>query len=156
MQAQPRNTWLATTWSKAFPHSCPLWHLPPSQIHPNTGTLSYHRIAVPHFGHFDAGATIDTSSGIRKMQTFRKLPITIPNRNTKMTIATVQRKALRRRFWSAQDSHRFQSQARPFSPICHTQPLLSRCLCALCALCGKSLSVQADAAVLNRAVSNVV
>ena len=30
---------------------------------------------VPHFGHADAGMTIDLRSGIRTMQTFRKLPM---------------------------------------------------------------------------------
>jgi len=55
-------------------------HFPRNRSHPNTGTLSVHWIAVPHFGQREPGEIIETSSGIRVMQTFRKLPITIPNR----------------------------------------------------------------------------
>src|SRR5947209_19603175 len=61
-------------------------HLPRSQSQPKTGTLSYHLIGVAHFGHLEAGATMETSSGMRRMQTFRKLPITMPKRKTKMMI----------------------------------------------------------------------
>src|SRR5215472_3556075 len=55
-------------------------HFPRSQNHANTGTLSDHLMAVPHFGQREPGEIIEISSGIRVMQTFRKLPITIPNR----------------------------------------------------------------------------
>src|SRR5258708_20610714 len=58
----------------------------PRHTQPNTGTLSYHLMGVSHRGHREPGATIDTSSGIRAMQTFRKLPITNPN--TKMKAMT--------------------------------------------------------------------
>src|SRR5579859_3753501 len=61
-------------------------HLALSHIHPNTGTLSYHLMGVLHRGHRDPGATIDTSSGIRVMHTFRKLPITNPNAKTNAVI----------------------------------------------------------------------
>ena len=43
--------------------------------------LSYGAIAFPHLGQLDAGVTMDLSSGIRRMQTFRKLPMTRPNKN---------------------------------------------------------------------------
>jgi hypothetical protein len=39
-------------------------------------------------GQRDPGATMDISSGIRVMQTFRKLPITSPKRKKKMEIMT--------------------------------------------------------------------
>jgi len=58
-------------------------HLPRSHSHPNTGTLSYALIGVLHWGQRDLGETMDISSGIRVMQTLRKLPITIPNRKMK-------------------------------------------------------------------------
>ena len=65
-------------------------HFPLSQVHPKTGTLSYGLIAVPHFGQRDPGEIIEMSSGIRVMQTFRKLPMTIPNRKKNMpAMATV-------------------------------------------------------------------
>jgi hypothetical protein len=40
-------------------------------------------VGVWSWGHREAGATMEKSSGIRKMQTFRKLPITMPNRKMK-------------------------------------------------------------------------
>ena len=58
-------------------------HLPRSQSQPKIGTLSYQFMSVWHRGHREAGATMETSSGIRKMQTFRKLPITMPKRKMK-------------------------------------------------------------------------
>jgi hypothetical protein len=58
-------------------------HFPRSQNHANTGTLSYGLIGVLHRGHRDPGETIDTCSGMRVMHTFKKLPITIPNRKKK-------------------------------------------------------------------------
>jgi hypothetical protein len=45
-------------------------------------------IGVLHFGHRDPGEIIEISSGIRVMQTFRKLPITIPNRKKKIPTMT--------------------------------------------------------------------
>jgi hypothetical protein len=59
-------------------------HFPRSHSQANTGTLSYGLMAVPHCGHRDPGVTMEMSSGIRVMQTFRKLPTIIPNRK-KMT-----------------------------------------------------------------------
>lgn len=44
--------------------------------------LSYARIAWLHFGHAEAGSTIDFPLGIRRMQTLRKLPMIKPKRNT--------------------------------------------------------------------------
>ncbi len=50
----------------------------------STGILSYGRMGAPHFGHADAGITIDFRCGMRMMQTFRKLPINSPKMNTNM------------------------------------------------------------------------
>jgi hypothetical protein len=47
-----------------------------------TGMLSYGAIAFPHFGQLDAGRTMDLSAGMRRMQTFRKLPMIKPSKNT--------------------------------------------------------------------------
>ena len=58
-------------------------HFALSHIHPNTGTLSYHLMGVMQRGHREPGATIDKSSGIRAIHTFRKLPITNPNKKMK-------------------------------------------------------------------------
>src|SRR6202034_3131652 len=55
-------------------------HLPPSSSQLTTGMLSHGLIAAPHFGQAEAGSTTDFRSGIRTMHTFRKLPITRPNR----------------------------------------------------------------------------
>jgi hypothetical protein len=49
--------------------------------------LSYGRIGAPHFGHADAGITIDFRSGMRSMQTFRKLPMISPKQNTNTPIS---------------------------------------------------------------------
>ena len=51
-----------------------------------TGILSYERIAAPHFGHAEAGKTMDFPSGMRTMQTFKKLPMMSPNRKIKTAI----------------------------------------------------------------------
>jgi hypothetical protein len=67
-------------------------HLPFSQSQPKTGTLSYQFIGVWHRGQREPGATMERSSGMRKMQTFRKLPITNPS--TKMKAMT--------KMWAAQ------------------------------------------------------
>jgi hypothetical protein len=40
-------------------------------------------MGVPQRGQRDPGDTMEISSGIRVMQTFRKLPTTIPNRKKK-------------------------------------------------------------------------
>ena len=58
-------------------------HLPRSKSQLKTGTLSYQFMGVWHRGHREAGATMEKSSGIRKMQTFRKLPITMPKKKMK-------------------------------------------------------------------------
>jgi hypothetical protein len=63
-------------------------HFPRSHSQANTGTLSYGLIGVSHLGQRDPGEIIDISSGIRVMQTFRKLPITSPKRKKKMEIMT--------------------------------------------------------------------
>jgi hypothetical protein len=48
-------------------------------------------IGVPHFGQREPGKTIDFSSGIRVMQTFRKLPMIVPKRKINMdTMTTVE------------------------------------------------------------------
>jgi hypothetical protein len=40
--------------------------------------LSQGRMDLPHFGQWEAGKTMDFPSGIRQMQTLRKLPIAAP------------------------------------------------------------------------------
>lgn len=61
-------------------------HLPRSQSQPRMGTLSYGLIGVWHRGQRELGETTESPSGMREMHTFKKLPITIPNRKkTKMT-----------------------------------------------------------------------
>jgi hypothetical protein len=57
-------------------------HFPPRMSQLRTGMLSYGAIAFPHFGQLDAGRTMDLSAGMRRMQTFRKLPMTKPSKNT--------------------------------------------------------------------------
>jgi hypothetical protein len=57
-----------------------LRHLPRKINQLSTGTLSYGFTALPQFGQREPGETIDTPAGIRVMQTFKKLPITSPNR----------------------------------------------------------------------------
>jgi hypothetical protein len=58
-------------------------HLPRNQSHANTGTLSWGLIGVEQRGHREPGETMDIPSGMRVMHTFKKLPITIPNRKKK-------------------------------------------------------------------------
>jgi hypothetical protein len=41
-------------------------------------------MALPHFGQWEAGKTMDFPSGIRQMQTLRKLPIMAPKTNATM------------------------------------------------------------------------
>jgi hypothetical protein len=43
--------------------------------------LSYAAMGLPHLVQLEAGSTMDLSAGIRRMQTFRKLPISKPNKN---------------------------------------------------------------------------
>src|SRR5579864_3360986 len=57
-------------------------HLPPRKIQLRTGMLSYGAIAFPHFVQLDEGRTMDLSAGMRRMHTFKKLPMTNPSRNT--------------------------------------------------------------------------
>jgi hypothetical protein len=45
-------------------------------------------MGVEHRGHLEPGVTMDNSSGMRVIHTFKKLPITIPNRKKK-TLTTV-------------------------------------------------------------------
>jgi hypothetical protein len=40
---------------------------------------------LPHFGQWEAGKTMDFPSGIRQMQTLRKLPTTAPKMNAIMS-----------------------------------------------------------------------
>src|SRR5947207_11352189 len=60
-------------------------HFPLNHSQPSTGTLSYHLMSVSQRGHREPGNTMDNSSGIRMMQTFRKLPMTSPNRKANTT-----------------------------------------------------------------------
>jgi len=56
-------------------------HFPPRISQLKTGILSYAAIGFPHLVQLDAGKTIDFSAGIRSMHTFKKLPMTRPNKN---------------------------------------------------------------------------
>src|ERR1700761_4561768 len=58
-------------------------HFPRSRSQLTTGMLSYALISLPHFGHAEAGMTIDLPPGMRRMQTFRKLPMMSPKTNAK-------------------------------------------------------------------------
>jgi hypothetical protein len=58
-------------------------HLPRSQSQPKMGTLSYGLMGVRQRGQRELGATMLKPSGMREMHTFKKLPITIPNRKKK-------------------------------------------------------------------------
>ena len=53
-------------------------HRPRSQSHDRIGTLSYQAIGVRQCGQRDAGETTERSSGMRWMQTLRKLPTEAP------------------------------------------------------------------------------
>jgi hypothetical protein len=44
-----------------------------------TGTLSYHAIGLPHWGHIDRPETTSPFLGSLCLTTFKKLPITQPN-----------------------------------------------------------------------------
>ena len=54
-------------------------HLPRRRSQLRTGTLSYGLIGEPHSGQRDCSDTMDSPAGIRRIQTFRKLPISSPN-----------------------------------------------------------------------------
>jgi len=82
-------------------------HFPRSHSHPSTGTLSYGLIGVEHRGQRDPGETMEMSSGIRVMQTFRKLPTIIPSRKKK-AMTTV-----------------CPATPRPLFSICHTHSAAS-------------------------------
>src|SRR3989442_8995378 len=84
-------------------------HFPRNHIHANTGTLSYGLIAVLHRGQREPGVTLEISSGIRVMQTFRKLPTIIPNRKKKTVMMTTVCTAT----------------PQPLFSICHTRPTAS-------------------------------
>ena len=53
-------------------------HLPPSASQLMTGTLSYGLMRVAQCGQRERGDTMDVPSGIRVMQTLRKLPTMSP------------------------------------------------------------------------------
>ena len=84
-------------------------HFPRSHNHANTGTLSYGLMGVMQRGQRDPGETMEMSSGIRVMQTFRKLPTMIPNRKNKTVMMTTVCPAT----------------PRPLFSICHTHPTAS-------------------------------
>src|ERR1700739_3406710 len=58
-------------------------HFPRRRNHPKTGMLSYGLMGVPQRGQREAGETMETPSGMRVIQTFKKLPMTMPNRKKK-------------------------------------------------------------------------
>ena len=51
------------------------------------GILCHHKSLCPHFGHFEAGKTIDSLLNALKMTTFKKLPIHSPIMKTNNSIA---------------------------------------------------------------------
>ena len=57
-------------------------HLARRQRKLKSGIFSYHLILCPHFGQCDGAVITDSPSGIRHMQTLRKLPIQHPTQNT--------------------------------------------------------------------------
>ena len=102
--------------------------------------MSYHFIAVWHRGQRELGATMDMSSGMRRMQTFRKLPITSPN--TKMKAMTKMCGAQASVCNVPQALLALNARAEPECPM----PNASRhsrafVLCVLCALRGKFIDV---------------
>src|SRR5260221_8340959 len=68
-----------------------LRHLPRRISQPKRGMLSYGLIGLRQRGHREPGETMETPSGMREMQTFRKLPMTMPKRKKKsgITVSTV-------------------------------------------------------------------
>ena len=62
-------------------------HFPLKKMYENTGMLCHHFRGVWHFGHFDAGNTIDSSLNVLKITTFKKLPMHSPVTNTSARIA---------------------------------------------------------------------
>ncbi len=69
-------------WTESLaPH---LRHLPRSARKLITGIISYHFRRYPQLMQWEPVFTISSFSGIRKMQTFKKLPITMPKRNMMM------------------------------------------------------------------------
>src|SRR5260370_32519884 len=56
-----------------------------------TGRLAYGWIGLRQRGHREPGETMETPSGMREMQTFRKLPMTMPKRKKKsgITVSTL-------------------------------------------------------------------
>src|ERR1700757_4377793 len=63
-----------------------LRHLPRRISQPKTGMLSYGLIGLRQRGHREPGEMMETPSGMREMQTFRKLPMTMPKRKKKKGI----------------------------------------------------------------------
>ena len=58
--------------------------------------LSYGLMGASHRGQREPGETTESSSGMREIQTFRKLPMTMPKRKKKnaITETTVPQEAL--------------------------------------------------------------
>jgi hypothetical protein len=68
-----------------------LRHLPRRISQPKTGMLSWGLIGLRQRGQREPGETMERPSGMREMQTFRKLPMTMPKRKKKngITVSTV-------------------------------------------------------------------
>ena len=71
-------------WKEIF--DLQLRHLPPKTKKLNTGILSYHLILLLQLKQCDAGHTTEILAGILYMQTFKKLPITIPKTKERIKI----------------------------------------------------------------------
>jgi hypothetical protein len=59
--------------------------------------LSYQATGVLHFGQRDPGEMIDSSPGMRRMQTFRKLPMMAPKTKRAKPIRQYLRRAFSHR-----------------------------------------------------------
>src|SRR5258708_34214956 len=68
-----------------------LRHLPRKISQLKTGMLSYGLIGLRQRGQREPGETMERPSGMREMQTFRKLPMTMPKRKKKsgITVSTL-------------------------------------------------------------------
>src|SRR5882757_11537318 len=74
-----------------------LRHLPRRISQLKTGMLSYGLIGLRQRGHREPGETMERPSGMREMQTFRKLPKMMPKRKKRngITVSTVPQAAKR-------------------------------------------------------------
>jgi hypothetical protein len=60
-----------------------LLHFALSASQLTSGIFSYHGMSFPHFGQWEGGEIMDSSRGMRQMQTLKKLPMHAPITKTK-------------------------------------------------------------------------